>query len=527
LSADFNARLFGYAMSDSPTPIISAVSQQLPTALYRAADSRELDRLAIERMPIAGIELMHRAARAAFAALLSRWPEPLSLQIYCGTGNNGGDGFVIAALAQLQKIPVTVYTVGAAEKFTADAQRAYQFARDSGVLIKPFDRKLTLENGIIVDALLGTGLRGDVEVDYRAAMEQINHSGLPVVAVDIPSGLCADTGRVLGAAVIADLTVTFIALKAGLLTGAAPDYVGELLFADLAVSETIYAAVQPVAQRIDVDVLPPLPLRARTAHKGDFGHVLVVGGDYGFAGAPLMAASASARIGAGLTSVATRLEHVAAMVAAQPELMAHPVRSGQELELLLAAPSVLIVGPGLGRSPWSEQLLQWAAMSNLPMVLDADGLNMLAAGRPLGECKRDNWILTPHPGEAARILNVSTADVQADRFAAVRNLQQRYGGVIVLKGAGTLICDGENIALCNDGNPGMGSGGMGDVLSGVIGGLLAQADSLGLSTFDVACYGVALHARAADLAADQDGERGLLATDLLPQLRHLVNDYVQ
>jgi hydroxyethylthiazole kinase-like uncharacterized protein yjeF len=516
-------------MSESSTQIhrqlFSAISDQLPVALYSAVQSRALDKLAMQQLAIPSIQLMHRAGRAAFAAIMAQWPALTTVTIFCGAGNNGGDGYVIAGLARLQNLAVCVYAVGDSNKLTPDARLAREFAAANGVIVKPFHDDVLIEDGVIVDALLGTGLSGEIKADYRAAIDSINYAGLPVFAVDIPSGLCADTGTVFGDAVCADLTITFIAMKQGLLTAAAPDYVGELLFADLAVPETIFDAIQPSAQRISLDDLAPLPPRYRTAHKGDFGHVLVVGGDYGFAGAPLLAAGACARIGAGLTSVATRLEHIAAIVAAQPEIMAHPVRSGQELELLLSAPSLLVVGPGLGRSPWSEQLLQWAAMSNLPMILDADGLNLLAAGRPLGDCRRDNWILTPHPGEAARLLGVSTAEIQADRFTAIRNLHNRYGGVIVLKGAGTLIFDGETIALCADGNPGMATGGMGDVLSGVIAGLLAQAESLMLTPFEVAQYAVCLHARAADLAAADDGERGLLAGDLLPYLRELINDF--
>lgn len=262
-----------------------------------------------------------------------------------------------------------------------------------------------------------------------------------------------------------------------------------------------------------------LPLRERTAHKGMFGHVLVIGGDTGMGGAVAMAAEAAARTGAGLTSAATQPAHVAAILARRPEIMVTGVTSGQELEPLLARPSLLVVGPGLGRSAWSEQMLQQATLCGLPMVLDADGLNMLAAGRVVREPKRDNWILTPHPAEAARLLGTTTAEIQQDRPAAVQALQQRYGGVAVLKGAGTLVCGADGtVSICNGGNPGMASGGMGDVLSGIIGGLLAQ----GLKAMDAACLGVCLHAEAADIAAKQ-GERGLLASDLITHLQTLVN----
>jgi len=339
--------------------------------------------------------------------------------------------------------------------------------------------------------------------------------------VDIPSGLCADTGQALGEAVKAQMTVSFIGLKQGLLTARGPAVTGELLFADLQVPEAVYHSQQANADRLELlSLLEQLPDRDGDAHKGDFGHVMVIGGDIGFAGAAAMAGEASARMGAGLTSVATRPEHVAAIIARRPELMVVGVPSGQALEPLLEKPSVLVLGPGLGQEPWSEQMLQKAAASDIPMVLDADGLNLLAEGRVLKHSKRDNWILTPHPGEAARLLGCTVADVQQDRFASAKALQQKFGGTVLLKGAGTVIAAADgSLSVANVGNPGMASGGMGDVLSGVIGGLLAQGLEPCLATKLAVC----LHGTAADLAAAEDGQRGLLATDLLPYLRHLLN----
>jgi NAD(P)H-hydrate epimerase len=238
------------------------------------------------------------------------------------------------------------------------------------------------------------------------------------------------------------------------------------------------------------------------------------------AGAPLMAAMAAARLGAGLTACATRAEHIAAIIARCPEVMASAVASGQALQPLADRASVIVIGPGLGQQAWGQQLLQVALASGLPLVLDADALNLLAAGilhLPTGS---DQHILTPHPAEAARLLAMTTAQVQADRFAAATALQRHYGGVVVLKGAGTVVAGpGEALALCDAGNPGMGSGGMGDVLSGVLGALLAQ----GLTPWQAATLGVALHAHAGDLAAADSGQRGLLASDLIPYLRELIN----
>jgi NAD(P)H-hydrate epimerase len=506
---------------------MTALSASLSAAagrLYDAAGARALDRYTIEQCGIPGIQLMLCAGRAAFAQLLARWPQPGHLHVFCGTGNNGGDGFVMAALARQRDLPVTVWQVGDATKIQGDAATARELAVREGVSIEPFAGQ-PIEGGVIVDALLGTGLGGDVREPFAGAIAAINASGLPVLAVDIPSGLCSDTGSVLGTAVRADATVTFIGLKQGLFTGAAADHGGAIHYASLDVPAAAFAQVPATASLSNLESLQRLlPRRTRTAHKGSCGHVLVIGGDHGMAGAALMAALAAGRVGAGLVSCATRAEHVAAIVGRAPEAMALGVRSGQELQPALARASVIVVGPGIGQAAWGEQLLAEALRTDRPLVVDADALNLLAAGRG-GVSRRDNWILTPHPGEAARLLDATTADIQRDRFAAARALQQRYGGAVILKGAGTLIATergvatSSGIAVAPYGNPGMASGGMGDVLSGVLGGLLAQ----GVPLPQAAELGVCLHGRAADLAVASDGERGLLATDLLPHLRRLVN----
>lgn len=491
-----------------------------PDTLHTATETRQLD-AAIIAAGTPGITLMKRAARAALDVLLTHWHEPASVTVFCGSGNNAGDGYLLAALAQEKNIPVQVFAVGAAEKLGGDARRAYEYAQQSGVMMTPWQASTDLPVvGVIVDALLGTGTVGAPRAAFAEAIATINESGLPVLAIDIPSGLDADTGCAEGAVVQADVTVTFITLKRGLFTADAPDVTGIIEYASLDADDFVLHA-DSHCERLELSaLLDLLPPRRRTAHKGLFGHVMVIGGDKGMGGAVAMAAEAAARTGAGLTSAATQPAHVAAILARRPEIMVAGVTSGQEIEPLLARPSLLVVGPGLGRSAWSEQMLQQATLCGLPLVLDADALNILAIGRVVRESRRDNWILTPHPAEAARLLNVTTADIQRDRFTAVRALQRRYGGVIVLKGAGTLVCGPDGMtSLCTGGNPGMASGGMGDVLAGIIGGLLAQ----GLEPVDAARLGVCLHAEAADLAAAEHGERGLLASDLLAELRGLVN----
>jgi len=496
-------------------------ADRLPFPLYSAAGTRELDRIAIHEFGIPGSHLMQRAGRAAFRELLRLWPEPAHLHVFCGTGNNGGDGFVIAALARQRGLPVSVWQVGETSKIRGDALAAREYAEREGVPIAPFSCAVP-DSGVVVDALLGTGLQDAVRGPYADAINAINASGLPVLAVDIPSGLSSDTGQILGCAVAAAVTVTFIGLKQGLFTGSGPDCCGAIRYADLGVPAAVFERVAPTAHRLDLEALVRelLPRRARSAHKGSYGHVLVVGGDHGMAGAAAMASAAALRVGAGLVSCATRAEHIPIVVGRHPEVMAHAVGSGQDLEPLLARASVVVIGPGLGRAGWGQQMLQRILQSELPAVVDADALNLLSEGVLTPPLPRDQWLLTPHPGEAARLLHGSTADIQRDRFHSARALQQRYGGAVVLKGAGSLVAHAAGIGVAAGyGNPGMASGGMGDVLSGVLGGLIAQK----LSVADAARLGVCLHGRAGDLAAEQGGERGTCATDLVPFLRRLLN----
>jgi hydroxyethylthiazole kinase-like uncharacterized protein yjeF len=488
--------------------------------LYTTAETYALDAAAIAS-GIPSIQLMKRAGRAAYELLLERFPVPVQITVYCGAGKNGGDGYILAALAAQRLLPVQVIQLTAPDKLTGETRQAYEFALQEGVSIQAFAVAEAPTDGVIVDALLGIGLRDAPRAAFAEAIEQINRSGLPVLALDIPSGLNADTGAVSGAVVSANLTISFIATKRGLLTGRGPAVCGELVLANLDVPAAIYDALSPGVERLQLGDLQGLLVpRAADAHKGDFGHVMVIGGDTGYGGAALMAAEAAARSGAGLVSIATRPEHIAAILARRPEIMACGVVSGQELEPLLARPTLLVVGPGLGRSPWSEQMLQQAVKSGLPLVLDADALNILAEGRVVpASVKRDNWLFTPHPAEAARLLGITTAEVQADRFAAVQAIQTRYNATVILKGAGSLVAaSGDTIAVVTDGNPGMATGGMGDVLSGILGALIAQ----GLSQPDAARLGAVLHACAADLAADDVGQRSLLATDLIPYLGELL-----
>jgi NAD(P)H-hydrate epimerase len=489
--------------------------------IYSAADVRALDEIAINQEGIAGIVLMRRAGEATLQHIMARWPDLHQLTVLCGAGNNAGDGYIISGLAAMRGIASDVRWLVKPEKLKGDARTAWLWAREQGADIAPYTPQTSLKCQLIVDALLGTGLSGEVREAYGNAIESINEAQCPVVAVDIPSGINADTGKVMGSAVSADLTVTFIGRKRGLLTAEGKDRAGDVLFEDLDVPHSIYSSVADAVEVLDLDSLKShMPPRARNSHKGDFGHLLMIGGDHGMPGSIAMASAAATRAGAGLVSVATRSAHITPLVANRPEVMVHGVESGQEFAPLLADSGTryqaIVIGPGLGASAWSQQLIQIVLGCHRPMVIDADGLNLLAK---MPVAKRDNWVLTPHPGEAARLLGVTTTEIQNNRFDAVARLQSRYGGVVLLKGAGTLIADGVNISLCPYGNPGMASGGMGDVLTGVIGGLLAQ----GIEGMTATQLGACLHARAADLQVASYGEIGLLATDLYEDIRELLN----
>ena len=485
--------------------------------LYKAAQVRELDRRTIAG-GIDGFALMQRAASSAWHSFRSRWPQARSLTVMCGSGNNGGDGHVLAALAMQSGLKVQRITLKPLEELSGDAARAAQLATSAGVGCEEWHAGVELVGEVVIDALLGTGLTGDVEGRFRRAIEMINAAHRPVLAIDIPSGLVADTGAVTSLAVAAACTVTFIGDKVGLHTGDAPAYTGEIDFRPLGVKAQAYFDIPPAAWRLDDSLLTDaFAPRLRTSHKGDMGHVLVMGGAPGFGGAALLACQAAARMGAGKVSLATAPEHITASLVRCPEVMAYGIRGGAEAAELPATADVIVVGPGLGQAAWGQAVLQSALQSDTPLIVDADGLNLLARQWP--DVRRDNWILTPHPGEAARLLGCSVADIQSDRPAAAQALQRARGGVVVLKGAGSLIAGPSGLVVCPYGNPGMASGGMGDVLSGMLGALLAQRGDVEFSAW----LATMVHALAADKAAEQEGERGLLASDLAFYARKLIN----
>ncbi len=483
--------------------------------------------LAIEDRVIGGsshtaFELMKRAGAAAHRVMREAFPDARRIQVLCGSGNNAGDGYVLAALAQGESqatgIEIEVIRVGNMPKPEEAASIAYTMAVESGVPMMT-SKDYALNADLLVDALLGTGVQGSPRPDFAAAINQINASDAKVLSLDLPSGMNPDTGCAHEHMVLADMTASFIGAKRGMLTGAGKHATGRLKVNRLGLSESDFRGHTGHAL-IDWDtVKSALPALDLSAHKHSLGHLLVIGGEVGMGGAAIMAAESALQVGTGLVTLATRQEHVAAALARRPELMILPAGHIEQGHSLIATKyDAIVVGPGLGRDEWGTTLLKWATAANLPMLVDGDGLALLGGG---AEHLR---VITPHPGEAARMLGCDTNRINQDRFLAAEQLANRYNAVALLKGAGSLIATPnsteDHIDICAEGNPGMATAGSGDVLAGIIGGFLAQ----GIKPLDATRCGACLHAAAGDLAARDLGMRSLKATDMLARLPELLRE---
>lgn len=484
--------------------------------LYKMQAIRAMESLALQDC-LTEDALMQRAGAKAWDSLRSRWPNAKHIMVVTGKGHNAGDGYILAQAALAAGCDVQLVALEPLERLTGTILQAARACCEQGAAWIPFNDSLTLKADVIVDAMLGIGCQRAVVDPYASAITRVNQSGCPVFSLDIPSGLNADTGQHYGCAVHANATITFLANKVGLYVHEGRSLSGQVECATLGIAPEHCQLISPWLQLLDASTLPHLfPKRKKDTHKGDFGHVLVIGGDYGMGGAVLMAAEAAMRVGAGLVTVATRPEHLSCVTARRPEIMCAQVENADQLAPLIERSTVIVIGPGLGQSDWAKALFDRVVDSGRPLIVDADGLNLLASYPK----KLPQAIITPHPGEAARLLGSSVNQVQADRYQSVLALQSQYSDVAILKGAGTLVqTDTLPPALCAAGNPGMATGGMGDILSGVIGGLLAQQYTL----TQAAQVGVLIHSMAADQAASQCGERGLLASDLLDLIRALVN----
>jgi hydroxyethylthiazole kinase-like uncharacterized protein yjeF len=500
-----------------------------------ADQMRKADRITIEEIGLPGAVLMENAGTAVAEAIRERYPDARSIVVLCGKGNNGGDGFVV--VRKLREFGAQALLLGRRGDVKGDALTHLLACERSGgpvLEVTTADEWAAVAGDVasadlLVDALLGTGLRARASGPAAAGIEALlraAEAGIPVVAVDIPSGLGSDTGQVDGPAVVADLTVTFAAPKWGHVLAPASANVGDLALADIGIPLEVLDRVGPTLFLLEEeDAALAFPLRAAAAHKGSFGHVLVVGGSPGKTGAAVLAGLGALRTGAGLVTVATPASCLAAVAGGRPEIMTEPLPEspGEGLSLealgrvlaLAEERDVVVLGPGLGQAADTRAVAREIVRHcPVPLVVDADGLNALAAADDAVGLLRGReapTVITPHPGEMARLVGKTVAEVQGDRVETARALADAAGAVVVLKGQGTVVALPEGKCAVNPtGNPGMATGGTGDVLSGMIGALLAHGECGRAAT-----AGVFVHGLAGDIAARRLGEDALLAGDLV------------
>ncbi len=469
--------------------------------LYAPESVYKLDQAAVAIDGFSEIELMQRAGRSVWRELSTRWPGLAVLTVFAGSGNNGGDAFVVALSALERGVDVQLLVQGDLGKQSATSEHFRQLYERAGGRFESWQGQ-ELRGDVIVDGLLGIGLQRGLDADWQGLIESINRHPGARVAIDIPSGLNGLTGNPQPVAVRADLTVTFIGRKSGLFLADGPDYCGELLFEDLGVSSRARAGVEAQLEVADGCDLPPT--RLKNTHKNHYGNLLIVGGDEGMSGAVTLAARAALRSGAGLVNALVHPD-CRANLAAFPEIM---VRGWDALEQKLEAASVIVVGPGLGDGDGAARCLEVLACAKQPMIVDASALR----ADFLDALDSDQVVITPHPGEAAALLQTGAAAIQGDRFDACTRLAERFGATAVLKGSGSLIAArGERCLLNRRGHAGMASAGMGDVLSGIIGALVGQ----GMPVFAAARAGVLIHALGAERFCRQGDAIGLIASDVI------------
>ncbi len=507
-----------------------------------ADEMREIDRRAMEEFGIPGAVLMENAGRGATDAIeeFISGEEIENILIVAGKGNNGGDGFVVARHLVNRGIECEVCLIGKKSNVKGDAKGNLDAALKMGIEITEMGDNASIldsfikRSGLIVDAIFGTGLSKEVSGIYRGIIEAINFSSLPVVSLDIPSGLDSTTGRPLGLSVEADMTVTFCLPKVGLVLYPGADFVGELVLAGIGAPyellESDELKTSLVLEENVEDVLLP---READSHKGSYGHLLIVAGSTGKSGAAAIAADAALRSGSGLVTVAAPASINDILEVKLTEAMTEPLADGERGTLgaeaverafkLLEGKDALVLGPGISREAGTGEFVRKVAVNlDVPAVIDADGLWHLADDLEIIKKCKAPLILTPHPGEMAKLLGVSSKEVQEDRIGISRKFAEKYGCWLVLKGARTIIAapDG-NVYINTTGNPGMASGGTGDALSGMIGSFLGQ----GCTPPESALLGVYLHGYAGDLAAEEKGEASLIATDIIGKLPEVLKEF--
>ncbi|MBC8226272.1 MAG: NAD(P)H-hydrate dehydratase [Gammaproteobacteria bacterium] len=487
--------------------------------IFSAEEVSSIDSLATNDENISGFLLMRRAAEFSFDLTLKKYPNTKSFLVFCGTGNNAGDGYLFASHAIKKGLDVSIIYLASPENLEGDALKAFVDLKSLGAKIVPWTKECKFEADIIIDALFGIGLNRIIEDDYLECIKAINGNIKPVIAMDIPSGLCANTGREKGIAIKAVITFTFVGKKIGMYLESGPDCCGDIYFSKLSIPENKYQTAKPLVEIIDDGLRNKiLGKRAKASHKGNFGHVLIVGGNKGMGGAARIAAEGAIRSGAGLVSVITRAENVNLITRLRPEIMCHAADEKlSNLKKLLKEVDVIAIGPGLGIDEWAHKLYAEIINTEQPLIVDADALNILS----LDPIKRDNWILTPHPGEAAKLISKLNTQIQSNRLTSLEKIINQYQATVILKGNNTLVGNMNTVPyMIKEGNPGMSSAGMGDLLTGLTAGLLAQY--LNHDYCQIAALAAFIHAKAGDQSA-LNGQRGLIATDLLCELRPLLN----
>ncbi|MBK4764768.1 MAG: bifunctional ADP-dependent NAD(P)H-hydrate dehydratase/NAD(P)H-hydrate epimerase [Pantoea sp. Brub] len=487
----------------------------LPYSVWTVEQLKHLEYECTQSLGIDLYELMLRAGYVVYEHICMHWPDANNWLILCGHGNNGGDGYIVARLAKLSGKRVTLIACNDNKTLSILAKKASNSWLEVNGVINPSDMIWPKKIDIIIDALLGTGNKlRPLQQSYLKLIKLANINTAPIVSIDIPSGLLANNGNTTGETIYATHTLSLITLKPGQLIGRAKEFIGKLYCNDLGLSSFLSTKKPPI-YRFDASCLINwLQPRNPISHKGNHGRILVIGGNVGTVGAVYMAGEAALRSGSGLVKILIHPNNVVSTVNTRPELMVK-VLSIKSIDYELDWADVVIIGPGLGLDEWSKKIIQMISSSNKPMLWDADALNLLA----INENKNNNRIITPHLKEASRLLNINIEEITNNLLLAANNLVKKYGGIVVLKSAVTIITNGKDIACIDVGNAGMASGGMGDVLSGIIASFVGQ----NLTLFNAAAAGCVVHGAAADEIALKYGERGMLAMDLMKFLWKYVN----
>ncbi|MCW8109172.1 NAD(P)H-hydrate dehydratase [Alteromonas ponticola] len=493
------------------------IATSLPYKLYRADQVRDNERTAAENSGCDMFALMQRAGASVFRQCEQLVPEADVILVLVGQGNNAGDGYIAATHLKNAGRQVILCAVEPDRELEGDAGRAQAYWLSTGGKIESFSNQYLQQADLVIDALLGTGINSAIRKEFSLIIDDVNASDIPVLSIDVPSGLDANTGQSLGRCVQADVTLTLVGIKLGLTTGAGKQSCGKLVFDDLGIGNAFKSLARASASALTIEQFDSMKPRDIHSHKGSYGRLLCVGGNKGTAGAIRLSSEAALRSGAGMVRTYVHSGSVIQVSAGRPELMV----TDEDLEHALEWSTCVVIGPGLGQDDWADEAFQMTLkhcqQHAKPLVIDADALNLLskqATAYTINDC-----IITPHAGEAARLLGVSVDDVEGERFNYARQCAQRYHALCVLKGAGTIIDNESTAWVCSHGNPGLATAGSGDVLSGILGALLAQ----GMST-ELACkYGVTLHAKAGDNIAQSHGQRGMIASDLFDAVRTLLN----